>query len=274
MSKISKVHGREVLDSRGNPTVEARSRSPTAAAGARMRPLRRLDRRVRGGRASRRRQGPLSRQGRDAGRSARQRGALRGAAWAARPPTSAGSTRPCSSPDGTPNKGRLGANAILGCSLAVARAAASSVGLPLYAYLGGPNAHTLPVPMMNILNGGVHADNNVDLQEFMIMPVGAPYFATRPGGGARRSTTRSRTPSGRPGLSTSRGGRGRLRARSSRPTPRPFATSWRRSRRPASSRGEDFMLRHGPRVLRVLRPGDDGLYEPKGEGRTLHVRRD
>jgi len=79
--------------------------------------------------------------------------------------------------DGTENKTRLGANAILGASMAVARAAASSAGLPLYSYLGGPNAHTLPVPMMNILNGGVHADNNVDFQEFMIMPVGAPTFA-------------------------------------------------------------------------------------------------
>ena len=79
--------------------------------------------------------------------------------------------------DGTPNKGRFGANAILGCSLAAARAAAESTGLPIYSYLGGPNAHTLPTPMMNIMNGGVHADNTVDFQEFMIMPVGAPTFA-------------------------------------------------------------------------------------------------
>ena len=79
--------------------------------------------------------------------------------------------------DGTPNKGRFGANAILGCSLAAARAAAESTGLPIYSYLGGPNAHTLPTPMMNIMNGGVHADNTVYFQEFMIMPVGAPTFA-------------------------------------------------------------------------------------------------
>ena len=78
--------------------------------------------------------------------------------------------------DGTKNKGRLGANAMLGTSLAVARAAADALGLPLYRYLGGPNAHVLPVPMMNILNGGKHADNNVDLQEFMIMPVGAASY--------------------------------------------------------------------------------------------------
>ena len=78
--------------------------------------------------------------------------------------------------DGTPNKGKLGANAILGVSLAVAKAADESAGLPLYRYLGGPNAHILPVPMMNILNGGSHADTNVDIQEFMIAPLGAPTF--------------------------------------------------------------------------------------------------
>lgn len=79
--------------------------------------------------------------------------------------------------DGTPNKGKLGANAILGVSMAVAKAAALAVGLPLYQYLGGFNAKQLPVPMMNILNGGAHADNNVDIQEFMIMPVGATSFS-------------------------------------------------------------------------------------------------
>ena len=78
--------------------------------------------------------------------------------------------------DGTDNKGALGANAILGASLAVARATADSLQIPLYKYVGGANAHVLPTPMMNILNGGVHADNNVDFQEFMIMPVGAPSF--------------------------------------------------------------------------------------------------
>jgi enolase len=79
--------------------------------------------------------------------------------------------------DGTPNKGRLGANAILGVSLAVAKAAAEASALPLYRYVGGTNAHVLPVPLMNIVNGGVHADNPIDFQEFMIAPVGAPTFA-------------------------------------------------------------------------------------------------
>jgi enolase len=79
--------------------------------------------------------------------------------------------------DGTDNKGRLGANAVLGVSLATAKAAAAQIGLPLYRYVGGVAARTLPAPMMNVINGGVHADNPIDLQEFMIMPVGAPSFA-------------------------------------------------------------------------------------------------
>ncbi|HEX5268708.1 MAG TPA: phosphopyruvate hydratase, partial [Acidimicrobiales bacterium] len=79
--------------------------------------------------------------------------------------------------DGTPNKARLGANAILAVSLAVAKAAADELGLPLYRYVGGADAHVLPVPMMNVINGGAHADNNIDLQEFMIMPVGAASYA-------------------------------------------------------------------------------------------------
>lgn len=79
--------------------------------------------------------------------------------------------------DGSANKAKVGANAILGVSLATAKAAAESAGLPLYRYVGGPNAHVLPVPMMNILNGGAHADSNVDVQEFMIAPIGAPTFA-------------------------------------------------------------------------------------------------
>ena len=93
--------------------------------------------------------------------------------------------------DGTPNKAKLGANAILGVSLAVARAAADSADLPLFRYVGGPNAHLLPVPMMNILNGGAHADTGVDVQEFMIAPIGAATFREALRAGRRASTTRS-----------------------------------------------------------------------------------
>ena len=92
------------------------------------------------------------------------------------PPTRLGIDKTMIELDGTENKSNLGANAILGVSMAAARAASEAVGLPLYQYLGGVHARLLPTPMMNILNGGKHADNNVDLQEFMVMPVGAPTF--------------------------------------------------------------------------------------------------
>ena len=123
--------------------------------------------------------------------------------------------------DGTADKSELGANAILGVSLAVAKAAALSAELPLFRYIGGPNASLLPVPMMNILNGGAHADSNVDVQEFMIAPIGAPTFreALRTGAEvyhALKSVLKKNGPVDRPGR------RGRLRARACRPTPRPW----------------------------------------------------
>jgi enolase len=111
--------------------------------------------------------------------------------------------------DGTPDKSKLGANAILGVSLAVARAAAESAELPLFRYLGGPNAHILPVPMMNILNGGAHADSNVDVQEFMIAPIGAATFAE-----ALRWATRAGSPRACPAT-------GPRWTSLSRPSPRP-----------------------------------------------------
>ncbi|MDO5726643.1 MAG: phosphopyruvate hydratase [Bowdeniella nasicola] len=109
--------------------------------------------------------------------------------------------------DGTTNKGKIGANAILGVSLAIAKAAADSSGLPLYQYLGGPNAHVLPVPMMNILNGGSHADTNVDIQEFMIAPVGARTFREALRWGAEVYHTLKRVIKDR-GLSTGLGDEG------------------------------------------------------------------
>ena len=120
--------------------------------------------------------------------------------------------------DGTPDKSNLGANAILGVSLAVAKAAAGSAELSLFRYLGGPNAHLLPVPMMNILNGGAHADSNVDVQEFMIAPIGAPTFreALRCG---RRGLPRAQVGAEEEGPVHRPRRRGRLRARTCRPTP-------------------------------------------------------
>ena len=113
--------------------------------------------------------------------------------------------------DGTDNKGKIGANAILGVSLAVAHAAAHSADLPLYRYVGGPNAHLLPVPMMNIVNGGAHADSDVDVQEFMIAPIGAADLPGRPGAG-RRGLPRAEVGAEEAGPVHRAGGRGRVRA--------------------------------------------------------------
>ena len=115
--------------------------------------------------------------------------------------------------DGTPNKSRLGANAILGVSLAAAKAAADARGLPLYRYVGGVSAHVLPVPMMNIINGGAHADNPIDFQEFMIMPVGAPTLR-RGGALGRRDLPHAEEAAARRGPVDRGRRRGRLRAES------------------------------------------------------------
>ena len=176
MASIDAVGAREILDSRGNPTVEvevalddgtiARAAVPSGASTGQFEAHR----------AARRRQEALRRQGRREGRHRRPRRDRAGAGRASRPASSGSSTRRCSTSTARPTKSRLGANAILGVSLAVARAAAESAELPLFRYVGGPNAHLLPVPMMNILNGGAHADTGVDVQEFMVAPIGAPTF--------------------------------------------------------------------------------------------------
>ena len=176
MSEIMDVYGREVLDSRGNPTVEVEVVLDDGSFGRAMVPsgastgafeaceLRDGDKGRYLGKGVTKAVEHVNKECADAviGMDAFDQRAVDAALIAA---------------DGTPNKTNLGANAILGVSLAVARAAAQSAGLELYQYLGGVNAHLLPTPMMNILNGGVHADNNVDFQEFMIMPVGAPTFS-------------------------------------------------------------------------------------------------
>lgn len=176
MAKIVKVVGREILDSRGNPTVEAdvwlddhsmgRAAVPSGAStgeheavelrdGEKSRYL---------GKGTRKAAGHI---GSEIAASIRGMEATRQSEI----------DRKMIALDGTANKGRLGANAIVGVSMAVARAAAASERVPLYRYLGGPLASVLPIPMMNILNGGVHADNSVDVQEFMVAPWGAPTFA-------------------------------------------------------------------------------------------------
>ncbi|MEZ5888906.1 MAG: hypothetical protein R3D52_00785 [Xanthobacteraceae bacterium] len=175
MTAIVDVIGREILDSRGNPTVEVdvilEDGSEVAAA---VPPGPRPARMKRSSCATATK--ALSRQGRDqSGRGGERRDLRRH--QRSRREEQAKVDETMIKLDGTPNKARLGANAILGVSLAVAKAAAAAEDLPLYRYVGGTSARILPVPMMNIVNGGVHADNPIDFQEFMIMPVGAPTFA-------------------------------------------------------------------------------------------------
>src|SRR6266700_3415726 len=176
MSNIVDIHAREVIDSRGNPTVEA---EVTLADGSSGRAI------VPSGASTGEHEAVELRDG-DEGRYS-GKGVLKavenvnGEIAEALANVDASDQRALDQKmidlDGTENKGRLGANAIRAVSMAAARAAANSYGLPLYRYLGGAGANTLPTPMMNILNGGAHADNNVDFQEFMVMPVGASSFS-------------------------------------------------------------------------------------------------
>ena len=174
MSSIEHIVGREVLDSRGNPTVEV---EVYLASGAEGRAL------VPSGASTGRFEAVELRDGaaRYGGKGVSQaidnvNGEIREALIGFDATEQREVDTQMLDLDGTDNKGRLGANAILGVSLAVAKAAADELALPLYRYVGGANAHVLPVPMLNVLNGGAHADNNVDFQEFMIMPVGAASF--------------------------------------------------------------------------------------------------
>jgi enolase len=166
--------------------------------------------------------------------------------------------------DGTDNKAKLGANAILGASIAVARASADSLGLSLFRYLGGAAAHVLPVPMMNVLNGGAHADNDVDFQEFMIVPVGAPSFAEALRTGAEvyhalKSVLRER------GLSTGVGDEGGF-APDLPGNEAPLALLVAAIRRAGYEPGPEVALAMDPAATEFWR---DGRYQLAGEGRTL-----
>jgi enolase 1/2/3 len=175
MSHLEKVHGRQILDSRGNPTVEVDVVLRSGAAGRAAVPSGASTGEFE---ATELRDGGDAWQGKGVTRAvANVNGEIAEAVRGLDATDQAGLDRRLVELDGTPNKSRLGANAILGVSLAAAHAAATEEGLPLWRYLGGEAAHVLPVPMMNVLNGGAHADNSVDFQEFMVVPVGAASFA-------------------------------------------------------------------------------------------------
>ena len=175
MSQIERIHARQILDSRGNPTVEA---DVALRSGARGRAAVPSGASTGEFEATELRDGGERWGGKGVTRAvANVEGEIAGALQGMDAADQAALDRAMVELDGTKNKSRLGANAILGVSLAAAHAQAVEDGLPLWRYLGGEAAHVLPVPMMNVLNGGVHADNKVDFQEFMIVPCGAPSFS-------------------------------------------------------------------------------------------------
>jgi enolase len=262
VSQVSTVRARQVLDSRGNPTVEVEVELGSGVRGRAIVPS--------GASTGSHEAVEL----RDGGSAYGGRGVQLAVAHATDELAAAvrGIEASCQElvdqalcdADGTPTKSKLGANAILGVSLAVARAAAAERDLPLYRYLGGVAAHVLPVPLMNVLNGGVHADNSLDFQEFMIVPLGAASFAEALRWGAEvyqalRSVLRSR------GLATMVGDEGG------------FAPELSTNEQAAAllvTAIEAAGFRPGPEVALALDPAtselwQDGAYRLAGEGRTL-----
>jgi enolase len=262
MSEIEAVVGREVLDSRGNPTVEVEVFLASGATGRAMVPSG----------ASTGEHEAVER--RDGGERYMGKGVL-GAVDAVN-----GEIADCIEGldaleqrivdgelialDGTDNKARLGANAMLGTSLAVARAAADELSLPLWRYIGGPNAHVLPVPMLNVINGGAHADNSIDLQEFMVMPVGAASFSEALRWGvetyhALRSLLHDR------GLSTAVGDEGGFAPNlaSNEDAVRILIEAIEKA---GYAPGEDIAIALDPATSELYR---DGAYHLTGEGKTL-----
>jgi enolase len=262
MSEIEHVVGREVLDSRGNPTVEV---EVVLATGARGRAI------VPSGASTGEHEAVELRDGgeRFGGKGVETavgnvNGEIRDSLLDFEALDQRGIDTTLIDLDGTSNKARLGANAILGVSLAVAKAAADELALPLYRYVGGANAHTLPVPMMNVLNGGVHADNNVDFQEFMVMPIGAASYREALRWGvetyhALKSLLHER------GLSTLVGDEGGFAPdlAANEDAVRLLVEAIERA---GYAPGTDIAIALDPATSELYR---DGGYELKGEGRTL-----
>jgi enolase len=263
MAQITRVHARQILDSRGQPTVEVEVDLTSGATGRAAVPsgastgmheaveLRDGEASAYGGK------GVLK-------AVANVEDELFGALVGLDADDQATIDRTMNQLDGTPNKGRLGANAILGCSLAVADAAANDAGLPLYRYIGGARAHRMPVPLMNILNGGAHADNSVDFQEFMVAPVGARTFAEAVRMGsevyqALKTVLRDR------GLFTGVGDEGGFAP--DLPSNRAALDVVMEAIAKAGFRpGEDVAIALDPATTEIYR---DGAYHLEGEGRTL-----
>jgi enolase len=262
MSTIEHVIGREILDSRGNPTVEVevtldsgaqgRAAVPSGASTGQFEAVELRDGGDRyGGKGVTIAVANVNREICDEleGRDALDQ-------------------RDCDQAlldlDGTDNKARLGANAILGASLAIAKAAAAELEIPLYRHIGGTNAHVLPVPMMNVLNGGAHADNNVDFQEFMVMPVGAVSFSEALRWGTETYHVLKEVLHGK-GLSTAVGDEGGF-APDLENNEAPLKLLVEAIEKAGFTPGEDIAIALDPATSEVFR---DGAYVLEGEGRTL-----
>jgi enolase len=262
MSQLDKVHARQILDSRGNPTVEVDVVLRSGAAGRAAVPS---------GASTGEFEATELRDGGDAwlGKGvtravANVNGEIAEAVRGLDATDQAGLDRRLVELDGTPNKSRLGANAILGVSLAAAHAAATEEGLPLWRYLGGEAAHVLPVPMMNVLNGGAHADNSVDFQEFMVVPVGAESFAGCLRIGAEVFHALKRTLHDR-GLSTAVGDEGGF-APDLESNEAALVALLQGIEAAGYRPGEDVAIALDPATSEIHR---DGGYELEHEGRTL-----
>ena len=259
---IEQVIAREVLDSRGNPTVEAEVHLDSGVSGRAIVPsgastgshealelrdggARYLGKGVQGAvRNVREALGPAV-----IGLDASDQGAVDAALMAV---------------DGTPNKGNMGGNAILAVSLATARAAAAELDVPLYRYLGGSNAKTLPVPMMNVINGGAHADNSVDFQEFMVMPVGAPSFREALRYGAETFHHLKKVLAAR-GYNTNVGDEGGF-APDLKSNEEALEVLLEAIQKAGYEPGKDICIALDPAVTELYR---DGKYHLEGEGRVL-----
>ena len=260
--KISNVVGREVLDSRGNPTVEVDVHLENGAIGTAIVPS---------GASTGEHEAVELRDGgkRYAGKGVTKavshvNGELRGVLVGRDSADQAGADAAMIALDGTANKARLGANALLGASLALAHAHARAISTPLYASVGGANANVLPVPMMNVLNGGAHADNNVDLQEFMVMPIGAGSFSEALRWGvetyhALKSVLRER------GLSTAVGDEGGF-APNLASNEEAIVVLLQAVERAGFAAGKDIAIALDPAMSELYK---NGSYHLAGEGKTM-----
>ena len=263
MSTIVSVTGREVLDSRGNPTVEVEVHLSSGASGRAMVPS---------GASTGEHEAVELRDGdkaRYAGKGVltavkNVNDEIQQALLGLDAVDQRGIDHLLIDLDGTENKGRLGANAILGTSLAVARAAADELDLPLFRSVGGPNAHVLPVPMMNVINGGAHADNNIDLQEFMIMPVGAASFSEALRWGTETYHVLKKVLADR-GLATAVGDEGGF-APNLASNEEAIMVLIEAIERAGRTPGEDIAIALDPAMSELFR---DGKYHLAGEGKVM-----